>query len=312
MLSVEWRNPNFFPAERLKDVSRGIYMAAVTGDLEVEFLHADFLTSQDEDESVADGAKAVSGFLPEVAKRFSLQEPKSGNVLVAVPPNHVSSARAMALTKAAGFPAKLVVAGGSAWSATVATSANGVWKTNVPLGILLKGKFPESGPKDIETFSMAMQFGENRYTEQYEAIGEVGVRVLENAKMAEVFRLASGLDRTTGSLPLVEEYRIQKEGTPAEVAQVVADVLLEDALQESSKICGFNPGLAFRMATTEGSLAAMVCFNCEMIRWVARDAKGEKLSNGVREISHAKTRRLAGAGLMGLPGDEALGRLKDR
>lgn len=314
VISAEWRNPKYYPAERLQEVSRGIYMAAVTGDLQVEFLHADFLAGNgDGEETMADGELAISKVAPEVAKLFGLKPPKNGNVLIAVPATHLSAPRRLALARAADFPARLIVANDPIRKATIVTTINGIAKTNAPLGVLLKGDFNDGEPRDTEAFSKAAQFVGNPFLANFNDLGDAGVRILEHAKDVEIFRLVSRLDRNAAGLGEIEGYKILKPGARAPVGKTLADAFLSAyALATSITGCGFDPGVAFRVKNHEGAVTALLCLNCNKLGWIARNAKGEKIAEGSRDVSRDSAIRLALAALEGLPGDPALSRGRDR
>jgi hypothetical protein len=204
-------------------------------------------------------------------------------------------------------------------------SINGVCQTNEPIALLLIGSFDyaqiatgllhDIDAAGLNAPGMVNRFGPNLLVETFDAVGETGIRILENATDVEIFRLWSHADDSPNNADKLDGYRIKKVGKRGgrDVVAIVADeILAPGGSAVSATACLVDPGLGFRISTREGSVSAAVCLGCGQILYAVHDQNGKELKRDGRHLSDESKKRLANAGLKGLPGDRALAQVSDR
>jgi L-threonylcarbamoyladenylate synthase len=140
------------------------------------------------------------------------------------------------------------------------------------------------------------------------------IETLRGAQSVEWFRI----EPTRGEWPAdesIEGYRISKVASAANAppAAEMARLLLRDDLYRwyLASGCSPRPGVALRLKCNGGSVAAMLCFECDLLEVIARDAGGSVIRNFLHNFMGARD-ALVSAAQRAFPDDPAVQVLSDR
>jgi hypothetical protein len=326
IVSATWQNPPSFPPAQLAAharTNRGMQMLFIAGDVEAHVMAAPFLTANS---AQPDGHEPnMEAAASELMRKYKLSGPQTRNLLFGLPRAPFLDDRLRALGRDSASVIMPVGELSPAHTRSYVATVNGSARTNEPIAILLTGLFDReelfsNASTDIATAGVyapgfLVRFGENRLVSTFDSIGELGIKILEEAREAEIFRLWSMFETAPANATQLDDYRIKKVGAKGgpDVARTLADEILAPGGGGSGGMtaCLLDPGLAFRVSTADGAVSAVVCFNCGQIHFVVRDRDGKEVHRGMRYIEVESKTRLAKAGLKGLPGDRALIKITD-
>ncbi len=111
-------------------------------------------------------------------------------------------------------------------------------------------------------------------------LGDYTIAILQSATKVEVFRVEPNKaekpeDKQIGGYPIKATGTEQKKAFAAKLAAVLVD---EKTLFGQQARC-FTPGVAFRLWKDKESVDVIICFACENLRLIARDADGKEIKN---------------------------------
>jgi hypothetical protein len=108
-------------------------------------------------------------------------------------------------------------------------------------------------------------------------LGDELVKLLQGATRVEAFRIAPAAakpgEAKIADYPIKATAKEPKEGFAKRLAAALLD---EKALFGTQKRC-FLPGVAFRLWKDKESVEVIVCFGCQNLRLIARDADGKEV-----------------------------------
>jgi hypothetical protein len=329
-LSIDWANPPVsFPVERMKSATektRGIRMVAISGTVEVKALSAPFLANVRE-QTATNFEEAVNAEIPgarELLQSLGLRGIPAANHMI-IFPAITDMYRVNAFEKVASEIATVnfnMMSGPLSY----VTSMDRRRQTNVPLLLTITGNLPSGKMEDyriggpqldsraFEQLGNLIAWRQNPFGATYRSLGEEGLSILYHARTVETFRLWMLDDRRTSKRngqPFEEQF-IRTKGPPLNVQGELRDLLLQAAPEESvGTMCIYDPGLAFRISSSEGSINMVICFTCSDLRWTVRDRAGKAVASGGFRPSHDQMKMLRKIGLRAFPNFKEL-RERDR
>lgn len=342
-ISIPWENPPpEFPAtlnaQSAKD-RRSISMTAITGNVAVKFVHAPQLSEAHEPPDYA--ARRVTEVTPavrELVRSLQLTGPVVSNALFTFPrdPEEVNLRKAAENIAMVGHTESHA----ERWTSLIGNET----RANEIVLAVISGNLGEHDwsspvlPRPIPGFgipppprqvtpsrppanrfagvSKMFEFQENPRMQTYRNISDVGLRILKNADEIETYRLWNSAERYSHRLTEapkgapIDDHVIKAKGPllKPSVKETLQEIMFHEPQRPRFAGCGFDPGIAFRMTTAEGSINALVCFDCVEVRWTVRNPSDVILTQGSIHPDLATMSRLRQIGLIAFPDFKQLSR----
>ncbi len=325
-IAIDWTNPPPpFPADKIANAARGrrgISMAAITGGVEIKAMPAPFFkTFGPEPTQPKAREEATAAYVPaarDFIKTFEPRGPATANVLFLIPPSGGSGLRQQALFTAGKDRFVYMTSSFEAAPTHYTTSFGGNSRVDEPILLLLSGAFNwleednslarrEPRPMPMAPLQELLPFHEHPLTRTYQALGDTGLQILTKAKQVETFRLWLVEERHSRDLSRAEQIdgqaiRYKGPKPDAKIKNQLADMILQEIPHmQLLTMCIYDPGVAFRLSASEGSITMLVCFNCADLSWTVRDPSGKTLTGGSLRPDDATMNQLRKIGLKAFP-----------
>jgi hypothetical protein len=320
-ISIDWFIPPaaFSGSKSIKtsEHRRGINMVAITGDVGVQVARAPFLRGRQDPQDSQKLERAREQAMPAAnafIQSLNIQAPPRANLCYRFPSTIGSLSRHHAFNEAAKHHLTLVNSWEVATPRRFKTFLNGEVRDDEPILLILTGAFETAARSISEVYtalaplSGAIVFHENQLEGTYASLGPIGLKVLTNAKRVETFRLWLLSERDHRDVPgakKINNFPIRQTGpflNSAVKDELVNFLMREIPSMRFSKACIYDPGIAFRMTSPEGSISALVCFGCSDLSWTVHDRAEKVVAGGSVDPDDEMMRRLRVIGLKAFPG----------
>jgi hypothetical protein len=131
------------------------------------------------------------------------------------------------------------------------------------------------------------------------------IEILTGVERVETFRIKGKLG---GGFDELAKGPVWKD----EKAKAVAAIFLDEKSYEweQKKLCDPQPGVMFKLFKGDERIEVLLCFECDIVQFIALDAKGQKIASAINDFDPARP-KLVKLTKEALPDDKVIQGLKE-